>query len=160
MLPSYLRSAYPLVIAFPPESLSRITDSIVNAVLSSDLSLIYALLFSPQSFEPSPLESGPILVNVPDTKGWNVIHYCASVPNLSIEILDALYRAGADISLFTTSLPCSSHASDSAHTIHVAAEHGGCIDVLYTFSLRPNRVLPKSTQFMRVSFDFWLVENI
>ncbi|KAN0093267.1 hypothetical protein V8E55_004051 [Tylopilus felleus] len=160
----------PPVIAFPPESLSRITDSIVNAVLSSDLSLIYALLFSPQSFEPSPLESGPILVNVPDTEGWSVIHYCASVPNPSIEILDALYRAGADISLFTTwehytPLHCLArlgrvtNASDSAHAlyrfavhlirdlhaplsardrneetcIHVAAEHGECIDVLYAF---------------------------
>ena len=158
------------MIAFPPESLSRITDSIVNAVLSSDFSLIYALLFSPQSFEPSPLESGPILVNVPDTEGWSVIHYCASVPNPSIEILDALYRAGADISLFTTwehytPLHCLArlgrvtNASDSAHAlyrfavhlirdlhaplsardrneetcIHVAAEHGECIDVLYAF---------------------------
>lgn len=160
----------PPATAFSPESLSRITDSVVNAILTADLSSIYALLFSPQSFEPSPLENGPILVNVPDTEGWSAIHYCVSVPNPSIEILDALYRAGADVSLFTAwehytplhclarlarvtdasnsgqflyqlavHLICDLHAPLSARDrneetcIHVAAEHGECIDVLYAF---------------------------
>jgi ankyrin repeat protein len=160
----------PPAIAFSPELLSRITDSVVNAVLAVDLSSIYTLLFSPQSFEPSPLENGPVLVNVPDTEGWSAIHYCASVPNPSTEILDALYRAGADVSLFTTwehytplhclarlgrvtdasnsaqllyqfavHLICDLHAPLSARDrneetcIHIAAEHGECIDVLYAF---------------------------
>ncbi|KAF9223913.1 hypothetical protein BS17DRAFT_125513 [Gyrodon lividus] len=153
---------------FSPESVSLVTDSVVHAVLTADLSLIYSLLFSPQSFEPSPLENGPILVNVPDVEGWSAIHYCVSVPNPSIEILDALYRAGADVSLFTTGeqytplhclaqLACVTDAPDSAQSlyqfavhlvrdlraplsardkneetcIHVASEHGECIDVLY-----------------------------
>ena len=151
-----------------PENLSRVTDSVVNAILSADLSSIYALLFSSQS--PQPLENGPVLVNVPDSEGWSAIHYCVSVPNPSFEILDALYRAGADISLFTswehyTPLHCLARlgrvtdASNSAQflyrfavhlirdlhaplsardrneetCIHVAAEHGECIDVLYAF---------------------------
>jgi len=92
----------PPAMILPPESLSRITDSVVNAVLTADLSFIYSLLFSPQSFEPSPLENGPALINVPDAEGWSAIHYCASVPNPPTEILDAFYCAGADISLFTT----------------------------------------------------------
>ncbi|KAF8434088.1 hypothetical protein L210DRAFT_3454250 [Boletus edulis BED1] len=152
----------PPATAFSPESLSRITDSIVNAVLTADLSLIYTLLFSP--------ENGPILVNVPDAEGWSAIHYCASVPNLSIEILDALYRAGADVSLFTTwehytplhclarlgrvtdasnssqllyrfavhlirdlHAPLSARDRNEETCIHLAAEHGDCIDVLYAF---------------------------
>ncbi|KAF8841811.1 hypothetical protein BDN67DRAFT_490026 [Paxillus ammoniavirescens] len=154
--------------AFSPESAALITDSIVHAVLTADLSLIYSLLFSPQSFEPSPLDNGPILVNAPDVEGWSAIHYCVSVPNPSIEIVDALYRAGADISLFTTGeqytplhclarLACVTDVPDSAQylyqfavhlvrdlraplsardkneetCIHVAAEHGECINVLY-----------------------------
>ncbi|KAG8213437.1 hypothetical protein J3R82DRAFT_11950 [Butyriboletus roseoflavus] len=160
----------PPSMAFSSESLSRITDSVVNAVITADLSSICTLLFSPQSFESSPLENGPVLVNLPDPEGWSIIHYCVSVPNPSIEILDALYRAGADISLFTTwehytPLHCLARlarvtdASDSAQIlyrfavhlirdlhaplsardrneetcIHLAAEHGQCIDVLYAF---------------------------
>jgi ankyrin repeat protein len=40
-------------------------------------------------------------VNLPDPKGWSPIHYCAAAEYPSIEILDALYCAGA-VSLFTT----------------------------------------------------------
>ena len=45
--------------------------------------------------------SVPILVNTPDNKGWSPIHHCVAVPYPSIQILDALYCAGADVSLFT-----------------------------------------------------------
>lgn len=157
-------------MAFLPESLSRNTDSLVNAVLTGDLSSIYALLFSPQSFEPSPRENGPVLVNIPDPEGWSSVHYCVSVPNPSIETLDALYRAGADVSLFTTwehytplhcfgrlarvtdasnsaqllyrfavhlirdlHAPLSARDKNEETCIHLAAEHGECIDVLYAF---------------------------
>lgn len=129
--------------------------------------MIYSSLFSPQLSKPSPLETGPVVVNLPDVDGWSPIHYCVSVPNPSIEMLDALFRAGADVSLFTveelyTPLHCLarlariSDAPDSAQLlyqftvhlvqdlraplsardkneetcIHVAAEHGECIDVL------------------------------
>ena len=45
--------------------------------------------------------SVPILVNAPDNKGWSPIHHCVAVPYPSIQILDVLYCAGADVSLFT-----------------------------------------------------------
>jgi ankyrin repeat protein len=45
--------------------------------------------------------SGPILVNNPDSKGWSPIHHCVVALNPSSQILDALYCAGADVSLFT-----------------------------------------------------------
>lgn len=157
----------PQATTFSSESISLITDSVVQAVLSADLSVLYPLLFS-QCFDPSPLDHGPVLVNVPDLEGWSAIHYCVSVPNPSIEILDALYRAGADVSLFTigehyTPLHCFARlarvcddildspqllyqfaihlirdlraplAAPDKHDetcIHVAAEHGECLDVL------------------------------
>lgn len=156
--------------AFSPECISLITDNIVHAILTADLSMLYSLLFSPQSFEPSPLENGPVVVNVPDVEGWSAIHYCVSVPNPSIEMLDALYRAGADVSLFTTAeqftplhcfarlarvsdapdsgsrmydfalhlirdlrSPLSARDKNEETCIHVAAEHGQCIDVLLAF---------------------------
>ncbi|KAG6331185.1 hypothetical protein ID866_7906 [Astraeus odoratus] len=124
----------PPVTAFSTESVSLITDNIVHAVLTADVSMLYSLLFSPQSFEPSPLENGPVVVNVPDVEGWSPIHYCVSVPNPSIEMLDALYRAGADVSLFTTGehftpLHCLarlarvSDAPDSAQSLYNFAVH-------------------------------------
>ncbi|KAL4064486.1 hypothetical protein J3A83DRAFT_4376707 [Scleroderma citrinum] len=125
---------YPPATAFSPESISLITDNIVHAVLTADVSMVYSLLFSPQSFEPSPLENGPVVVNVPDVEGWSAIHYCVSVPNPSIEMLDVLYRAGADVSLFTTGenftpLHCLarlarvSDAHDSAQNLYHFAVH-------------------------------------
>ncbi|KAG0695910.1 hypothetical protein DFH29DRAFT_953535 [Suillus ampliporus] len=162
-----LAPSIPPATTFSPESISLVTDSVVQAVLAADLSVLYPLLLS-QSFEPSPLDHGPILVNVPDLEGWSAIHYCVSVPNPSVEILDALYRAGADVSLFTigehyTPLHCFARlarvcddipespqllyqfaihlirdlraplAAPDKHDetcIHVAAEHGECLDVL------------------------------
>ncbi|KAI6016403.1 hypothetical protein PISMIDRAFT_686952 [Pisolithus microcarpus 441] len=168
-------SAFPMMYdppptAFSPECISLITDNIVRTVLTADLPMLYSLLFSPKSFEPSPLENGPVVVNVPDVEGWGAIHYCVSMPNPSIEMLDALYRAGADVSLFTTQeqftpLHCFARlarVSDAPHSgsglygfalhlirdlraplsardkneetcVHVAAEHGQCIDVLLAF---------------------------
>ncbi|OAX37391.1 hypothetical protein K503DRAFT_719859 [Rhizopogon vinicolor AM-OR11-026] len=165
-----LAPTIPPATTFSPESVSLITDSVVQAVLAADLSLLYPLLFS-QSFEPSPLDHGPALVNVPDLEGWSAIHYCVSVPNPSVEILDALYRAGADVSLFTTGehytplhclarlarvcddipespqllyqfaihlirdlrAPLAAPDKDEETCIHVAAEHGECLDVLLAF---------------------------
>ncbi|KAG2107132.1 ankyrin repeat-containing domain protein, partial [Suillus cothurnatus] len=135
----------PPATTFSSDSIYLVTDSVVQAVLAADLSVLYPLLLS-QSFEPSPLDPGPILVN----------------------ILDALYRAGADVSLFTTGehytpLHCFARlarvcddipespqllyqfaihlirdlraplAAPDKHDetcIHVAAEHGECLDVL------------------------------
>lgn len=127
----YISSAEHLSCRLRPATLSHITDSVVNVVLTADLPSIYALLFSLQSFEPSPLENGPVLVNIPDTEGWSAIHYCVFVPNPSI---DALYRAGADVSLFTnlehyTPLYClarlgrATEVSNSAQLLYQLAVH-------------------------------------
>ena len=43
-----------------------------------------------------------ILVNRPDAHGWSPTHYCTSHELPSIEVLDALYSAGADMCLFTS----------------------------------------------------------
>lgn len=42
-----------------------------------------------------------MLVNLPDARGWSAIHHAVAVPRPSVSILDALYLAGADVSLFT-----------------------------------------------------------
>ncbi|OJA07911.1 hypothetical protein AZE42_11288 [Rhizopogon vesiculosus] len=161
---------HPTATTFSPESVYLITDSVIQAVFATDLSLLYPLLFSP-SFDPSPLDLGPALVNVPDLDGWSAIHYCVSVPNPSVEILDALYRACDDVSLFTTGehctplhclarlarvcddipespqllyqltihlirdlcTPLATPDKGKETCIHVAAEHGECLDVLLAF---------------------------
>lgn len=40
-------------------------------------------------------------MNTPDAKAWSPIHYCASLKQPSIEVLNVLYCAGADVSLFS-----------------------------------------------------------
>lgn len=81
------------------ESTSRLTNTIIRTVISSDIPLLHSLLFAPLSSQVYP--SPPVLVNLPDTKGWSAIHHCAAAENPSIPILDALYCAGA-VPLFTT----------------------------------------------------------
>ena len=46
--------------------------------------------------------SVPVLVNIPDSKGWSLIHHALSVQHPSKDVLDSLYCAGADMALFTT----------------------------------------------------------
>ncbi|KAH7913589.1 hypothetical protein BJ138DRAFT_1081323 [Hygrophoropsis aurantiaca] len=93
--------SFPTPDMFSPQLISHFTDSLVQAVLTSDLPVIYSLLF-PSSFDNSITTRQPVVVNLPDAEGWSAIHYCVSVQHPSIEVLDALYRAGADVSLFTT----------------------------------------------------------
>ncbi|KAF9007556.1 hypothetical protein BDQ17DRAFT_1539915 [Cyathus striatus] len=162
----------PPLSIFAPGALSRLTDTIVSSVHSSDVSFLHSLLFSP-ALPPSssaalyPM-SVPVLVNYPDAKGWSPIHYCAASQYPSIEILDALYCAGADVTLFTaheqfTALhvlaqsvhvdegnrdqayalyeftvhliqdlraPLSARDMNDETCIHVAAEHGHCVELL------------------------------
>lgn len=80
--------------AFSKETTSRLTDTLISSILSGDLPATHSLLFSPTS--------GPILANNPDSEGWSPIHHCVAARTPSIQILDALYCAGADVSLFTT----------------------------------------------------------
>jgi ankyrin repeat protein len=77
---------------------------LISSISSGDLSAIHSLLFS--SFMLSSLSSSSssssILVNQPDSKGWGPIHHCVAALAPSSKILDALYCAGGDVSLFTT----------------------------------------------------------
>ncbi|KAF9480020.1 hypothetical protein BDN70DRAFT_656893 [Pholiota conissans] len=102
-LPQDLES--PLVPNFTPEITSRLTDALVSCIRTSDLASLHSLLFSPavETSVPSDLYTTPVpaLVNLPDSRGWSPIHYCATAPQPSIQILDALYCAGADVSFFT-----------------------------------------------------------
>ncbi|KDR78809.1 hypothetical protein GALMADRAFT_63953 [Galerina marginata CBS 339.88] len=91
---------------FTKQATSRLTDTLVSSIRSSDLTFFDSLLFSPavQASSPPALYpmSVPVLVNLPDSNGWSLVHHCAAADRPSIEILDALYCAGADVSLFTT----------------------------------------------------------
>ena len=46
-------------------------------------------------------------MNAPDDAAWSPIHYCASLKQPSIEVLDILYCAGADVSLFSKTGNCT-----------------------------------------------------
>jgi len=70
-----------------------------------DVTTLYTLL-SP-SWTGSSSERVPSLVNAPDAEAWSPIHYCASLKQPSIEVLDILYCAGADISLFSKTGNCT-----------------------------------------------------
>lgn len=145
------------------------TTHLIQAILSSDFHVVYSTLYPPpasQNFPPVV----PTLVNLSDSQGWSPIHYCVAASRPSIAILDALYRSGADVSLFTVSehytplhclaltahqlsdpmdsdstpllynftvhliqdlrAPLSARDKQEETCIHIAAEHGQCIDVL------------------------------
>ncbi|KAJ7510484.1 hypothetical protein B0H11DRAFT_2216274 [Mycena galericulata] len=86
----------PPLSVFSGMTIARLTNTIIQFVKSCDVAPLHSLLFS-----PSRPMSSPVLVNIPDTKGWSAIHYCAATEYPSIQILDALYCAGA-VPLFTT----------------------------------------------------------
>ena len=100
----------PLAI-FTPEASSRLTNTLISCIRQGDLSFIHSLLFAPAVNPASPPAqypmSVPALVNIPDSKGWSLVHHCVAVPRPSVDILDALYCAGADVSLFTVNEKCT-----------------------------------------------------
>lgn len=102
--PSRIFEAPPLSV-FSSKSTARLTNTIIQSVMSCDVAFLHSLLFAPSISASSQPElypmSSPVLVNLPDTKGWSAIHYCAAAEFPSIDILDALYLAGA-VPLFTT----------------------------------------------------------
>ncbi|KAF7330250.1 E3 ubiquitin-protein ligase XBAT33 [Mycena venus] len=114
----------PPLTVFSNESSSHLTNIIIQSVVSSDVPSIHSLLFAPSipsSSQPQlyPLSS-PVLVNLPDSKGWSPIHYCATAEYPSIPILDALYCAGA-VPLFTTHehwTPLHCFAQSARHLPH------------------------------------------
>ncbi|KAG6888994.1 hypothetical protein C0992_006815 [Termitomyces sp. T32_za158] len=162
----------PPLSIFTHQGTSRLTDTLVSSISLPDVSFLRSLLFSPALPASSPPAlypmSTPILVNSPDAAGWSPIHYCAAAKLPCIDILDALYCAGAEIALFTTKehftilhilarSACLSpehpdHAISLCHftihlvrdlraplsardkydetCIHIAAEHGNCIELL------------------------------
>ncbi|KAH9856484.1 ankyrin [Lenzites betulinus] len=83
---------------FPPSeaTLSKATTSLIRAVRAGDASSLIQHLFQNH-------HRASILVNRQDAQGWSPLHYCVCADNLSIEILDALFLAGADASLYTSS---------------------------------------------------------
>lgn len=157
----------PSLTVFTNKAISRLTDTLISSVASSDLSFLYSLLFAPALPHSSPAAlypmSAPVLVNRPDSRGWAPIHYSMEQP--CIQILDALYCAGAEVSLFTTDehytplhilaksvnlpvgysslleqftvhlirdlrAPLSARDKNDETCIHIAAEHGHCINIL------------------------------
>jgi hypothetical protein len=80
------------------------TEAVNRAVYMDNLPSLHQLLlklYTPATPSAAPLFRYPVLINLPDSKGWSPIHHCVSAANPSISVLDALYLAGADVSLFT-----------------------------------------------------------
>ncbi|KAI9463338.1 hypothetical protein BJY52DRAFT_1254826 [Lactarius psammicola] len=110
------------------------TDALVSAIVSSDMPRLYSLL-SHLSIGSS-LEGVLSLVNAPDAEAWSPIHYCASLKQPSIEVLDILYCAGADVSLFSktgnyTPLHCLARRKRGPDALRDQASN----DSLYRFVL-------------------------
>ncbi|KAI0671574.1 hypothetical protein C8Q78DRAFT_972854 [Trametes maxima] len=92
-------------------TLAKATSSLIRAVCTGDVLSLHQHLFL-------NLHRTPVLVNRLDSQGWSPLHYCVCAENLSLEVLDALFLAGADTSLYTssrhgTSLHCL--ARDASH---------------------------------------------
>lgn len=163
----------PPLSIFTQEATTRLTATLVSSIRASDLAFIHSLLFSPSIPASSPSDlypmSVPVLVNLPDSRGWSPIHHCVAIEDPSLDTLDALYCAGADVSLFTlneqqTALHILAHSACTSKTnperthslreftlhlihdlraplaardkndetcIHIAAEHGNSVDLLY-----------------------------
>ncbi|CDO70892.1 hypothetical protein BN946_scf184804.g24 [Trametes cinnabarina] len=76
-------------------SLSKATASLIHAACTGDVLSLHQHLYNAQHHIP-------ILVNRLDSRGWSPLHYCVCAENPSMEVLDALFLAGADTSLYTT----------------------------------------------------------
>ncbi|KAJ3532499.1 hypothetical protein NMY22_g7722 [Coprinellus aureogranulatus] len=104
-LPSSDNLDPPAAYIFNRNAISRLQATLLTSIGSEDLSFLHSLLFSPAIAPSSPPSlypmSVPVLVNLPDAKGWSLIHHAVSVNFPSIDVLDALYCAGADMALFT-----------------------------------------------------------
>lgn len=85
-------------VPFPAETAT--TDDLIRAIIAGNLPGIRALL--PVASESVAPNKQCILVNQPDARGWSPIHHAVSVPRPSVSVLDALYIAGVDVSLFTS----------------------------------------------------------
>ncbi|KAJ3829897.1 ankyrin repeat-containing domain protein [Lentinula raphanica] len=103
------------------------TPDTILECLYSDPEALHSTLFPTLSTHPLLLP----LVNARDENGWSPIHHCASAPVPSIQVLDTLYCAGADVALFTerehhTPLHCfafSGHPNCSEETLYQYVNH-------------------------------------
>ncbi|KAI0768084.1 hypothetical protein BD413DRAFT_494063 [Trametes elegans] len=142
-------------------TLSKATATLTRAVCTGDLLALYQHLYL-------NAHRTPVLVNRLDAQGWSLLHYCVCAEQLSIDILDILFLAGADTSLYTTSkhgtplhclarnaqepmglaqvshlhtfinhlvldlrAPLSAQDENGETCIHVAAERGQSLEVLF-----------------------------
>ncbi|KAA1467547.1 ankyrin [Dentipellis sp. KUC8613] len=101
--------ALPPAHLFSPSHVLTNTSNLVKCIISADLPLLRSLLFLPSldTSEAASATATPVLVNMPDSQDWSPIHYCVSVRLPSIEVVDILYRAGADVSLFSRTGNCT-----------------------------------------------------
>lgn len=104
-LPSSDNLDPPPAYIFNREAIARLQSTLVSSIRSEELSFLHSLLFSPAIAPSSPPSlypmSVPVMVNLPDAKGWSLIHHAVSSKFPSVYVLDALYCAGADMALFT-----------------------------------------------------------
>ncbi|KAL5526101.1 hypothetical protein ACEPAG_7439 [Sanghuangporus baumii] len=105
-------TTYPL----PSSAIHSCVKRLVTSISSSDLSTVHHLLFPTQDLQ-TPNVPVPVLVNHPDENGWSAIHYCVTSPRPSASILDALFLAGADLSLYT--------ADNTMTPLHALARFSG-----------------------------------
>ncbi|PCH42286.1 hypothetical protein WOLCODRAFT_101870 [Wolfiporia cocos MD-104 SS10] len=97
------------------------TETLIQAIAAADLPRLHCLLFPPVLCTGAMLSEIPALVNLPDSTGWSPIHYCVSAERPSIDVLDTLYYAGADVCLYTSSghetpLHCLAHRARPARS--------------------------------------------
>lgn len=104
------------VYPFSDSDIELLVGKLVKATSSSDVFLVHSLLFPTQDPQTSTIPV-PLLVNTPDENGWSPIHYCVTARTPNTKVLDALYLAGADLTLYT---------ADTAFTpLHALARYGG-----------------------------------
>ncbi|KZT07658.1 ankyrin [Laetiporus sulphureus 93-53] len=127
--PRHVLSKSTHCFSYSSQDLATSAGTLVQSVLASDSYRLQAMLFSTARATISTSTSyPPFLVNYPDSTGWSPIHYCVSMEEPTLEILDALYFAGADVGLYTTSghetpLHCLAHRAKRSRS----AEHAASI---------------------------------
>ncbi|KZV95385.1 hypothetical protein EXIGLDRAFT_707388 [Exidia glandulosa HHB12029] len=113
-LPAHESSyAPPSASRLSPRALVASTRSVIDAVHVGNPDLLHSLLFPPHG-ALTPIT----LVNLADAQaGLAPLHYAVSIDEPSGDIIDALYRAGADMSLPTSD-------GTGRTPLHLFARHG------------------------------------
>jgi hypothetical protein len=135
-LPSFDSLVAPASNSLSLQLTKSLTNALIGAILTDDLSSVNRLLFPGRTIPllPNFTSSFPttLLVNCLGHKGWSPIHRCVGATHSSIAILDALYMAGADVSLFTTHPRCPSIVFSRIRQVHViptaSVESSPCVE--------------------------------